>query len=241
MTVRLSIDGPVLALFLCACLYLAGASWLRDHPEHDPDAPLSLSDPVGWATARKLAALREDGALCRDFLRRSDIAFTAYDPVGEGTCRRADRLSVANDRTRGQALRPAGAQATCPVQAGLALWLRRAVQPAAQATLGSRVVGLRHLGTYSCRRIGGGEEGRWSEHATGNAIDIAAFDLADGRTVRVLQDWDGEADKAAFLHRVRDDACTWFGTALSPDYNRAHADHLHLDQAARGFGTGYCR
>jgi hypothetical protein len=31
-----------------------------------------------------------------------------------------------------------------------------------------------------------------------------------------------------------------FGTVLSPDYNAAHADHFHFDQAARGFG-GLCR
>jgi hypothetical protein len=31
-----------------------------------------------------------------------------------------------------------------------------------------------------------------------------------------------------------------FGTVLSPEYNAAHADHFHLDQAARTFG-GVCR
>jgi len=31
-----------------------------------------------------------------------------------------------------------------------------------------------------------------------------------------------------------------FGTVLSPDYNPAHADHLHFDQASRGSG-GMCR
>ena len=45
---------------------------------------------------------------------------------------------------------------------------------------------------------------------------------------------------ASFLHRLRDGACRVFGTVLSPDYNAAHSDHLHLDQAARGFG-GVCR
>jgi hypothetical protein len=35
---------------------------------------------------------------------------------------------------------------------------------------------------------------------------------------------------------VRDGACRLFATTLSPDYNAAHADHLHLDQANRGAG-----
>ncbi|WP_232495471.1 extensin family protein [Novosphingobium kaempferiae] len=55
------------------------------------------------------------------------------------------------------------------------------MQPAPEAMLGERVVRLEHLGTANCRRIGGGETGNWSEHAIGNAIDIAAFVLADGR------------------------------------------------------------
>ena len=64
--------------------------------------------------------------------------------------------------------------------------------------------------------------------------------LEDGRRVSVLRDWKGDDEKAAFLRRARDEACSVFGTVLSPDYNAAHADHLHLDQAARGFG-GVCR
>ena len=112
--------------------------------------------------------------------------------------------------------------------------------PAATALLGSRITRIEHYGAFSCRRLYGRSEGRWSEHATGNAIDIAAFVLADGRRITVREDWMGEGARARFLHRVRDGACRVFGTVLSPDYNAAHSDHLHLDQAARGFG-GVCR
>jgi hypothetical protein len=114
--------------------------------------------------------------------------------------------------------------------------------------LGSRVTGLEHYGTNNCRRIGGGRDGNWSEHATGNAIDIAAFKLADGRRIVVRRDWaqpeaDGVADsEAMFLRQVRDAACQEFATVLSPDYNAAHADHLHLDQAPRGAAAwSFCR
>ena len=47
-------------------------------------------------------------------------------------------------------------------------------------------------------------------------------------------DWPAGGPKAAFLRDVRDGACGLFATVLSPDYNAAHADHLHFDQAARG-------
>lgn len=221
-------------------LFVAARAWLAEHPEHDPWAPLSIDDPIGWATQRKVMALRDDPAQCRAVLDRAGIAFAVREPAGEAACRRTDRTVLSGEPERGLVLRPTGADATCPVAAGLALWLRHSVQPAAQTGLGARVVALEHYGTNSCRRVGGGNSGRWSEHASGNAIDIAAFVLADGRRVSVLDDWEGTDDRAAFLKVARDGACEVFGTTLSPDYNAAHADHLHLDQAQRGLG-GYCR
>jgi len=104
------------------------------------------------------------------------------------------------------------------------------------------VTGVDHAGSYSCRRIGGGSEGRFSEHGTADAIDVIGFRLAGGDTVTVLRDWNGEAKRAAFLRAVRDGGCRLFSTALSPDYNAAHADHLHFDQASRGaMGGRLCR
>lgn len=226
-------DRLAVGLLLLAALLLAGRAWLADHPQHDPWAPLDLTDPPGWATQRKLASLRSDPEECRAVLERSGVSFAALEPAGEGTCRRADRTQL-----RSAPFSPARPVTTCPVAAGLEVWLSQSVQPAAGELLGSPIARVEHLGTFSCRRIGGG--GNWSEHATGNAIDIAAFVTEDGQRIRVLGGWDGEGAGADFLHRVRDGACDVFGTVLSPDYNAAHADHLHLDQAARGLG-GFCR
>ena len=237
-------DRIALALLALACLFLAGQAWLHDHPEDNPWAPLSLADPQGWATARKIAALRSDQAQCQAFLARAGIPAKPLAPVGSGMCRRADRERLAAPAHADVRLRPAGAQATCAIDAGIAWWLSHGVQPAAEKFMDSKVVRLEHLGTYNCRRIGGGDSGSWSQHATGNAIDISAFVLADGRRISVLKDWKAKpahAKQAAFLHAVRDAACTAFSTVLSPDYNAAHANHLHLDQARRSAGWNACR
>lgn len=218
-----------------------GGLWLRAHPEYDPRAPLTIDQADTWVTRGKIARVRDDRDVCRAFLRLSDIAATALEPAGIGECRRDDRKRLAAPDRLDIALRPSGAQATCAVDAGLALWLYRVVQPAAEELLRARVKRLEHLGTANCRRIGGGDTGNWSEHASGNAIDIAAFVLADGRRVSVLRDWSGGTAKANFLHTVRDGACASFSTVLSPDYNAAHTDHLHLDQARRRSGWSACR
>jgi len=77
------------------------------------------------------------------------------------------------------------------------------------------------------------EGASWSEHATADAVDIAAFRLADGTRITLVGDWDDRGSKARFLRDVRDGACGLFSTVLSPDYNAAHRDHFHLDQAER--------
>jgi hypothetical protein len=231
---RFRLDRLLILLLLAGGLYVAGRAWLADNPQHDPWAPLNLADPPGWATQQKLADLRGDPAECRAVLDRSGVEFTALDPAGEGECRREDR-TVLSDAP----LSPNSPPATCAVAAGFELWMRRGVQPAAEELLGSAVARVEHFGTYSCRRIYGRSEGAMSEHATGNAIDIAGFVLEDGRRISLIADWD-DAEKGAFLHQVRDEACGIFGTVLSPDYNAAHADHFHFDQASRGFGS-VCR
>jgi hypothetical protein len=236
---RFSLDRWAIGLLVVAGLLLAGWNWLRDHPEYNPWAPLNIDDPLTWTTRQKIAGLRDEPRQCRAFLERSSIEFRTLPPTGEGACRRRDRLVLEPDRPAGLVLRP-GAQATCMVNAGLAIWLRHGVQPAAETLFGSRVVEIEQLGTYSCRRIAGSESSRWSEHATGNAIDIAGFRLEDGRRISVLKDWSAGSDEAAFLHSVRDSACEIFGTVLSPEYNRAHADHFHLDQAGNRSWQSYC-
>ncbi|MCV0381889.1 MAG: extensin family protein [Erythrobacter sp.] len=227
-------DRRFIAVLILVAIFVGGRSWLAEHPEHDPWAPLDLTDPPGWATEAKLRALQDDVPACRAVLDRSEVAFTALDPAGDGQCARPDRT-----RLDGYPLSPDSPPTTCPVAIALELWQRDGINPAAQEIFGSEIARIEHLGAYSCRRLYGRESGGWSEHATGNAIDIAGFVLEDGTRISVLGDWEDEGDKGRFLHRVRDGACRAFSTVLSPDYNAAHADHFHLDMSGRW--SGLCR
>ena len=236
-TVRLIL----LALLVVGTALLVG--YARLHPEAVPWTELDLAQPIGPFTGRKLAGLADDGPRCRALLDRAGVRVTARPARQDGpNCGFADGVRLADGGALTIAYTPAGADLACPVAAGLALWEWHVVQPAAQRHLGQRVVRIEHLGAYQCRRLYGGEDGAWSEHATADALDVAAFRLADGRRISILDAWRGPDAEAAFLREVRDGACRVFATVLSPDYNAAHRDHLHLDQAARG-ATGWraCR
>ncbi|WP_374944684.1 extensin family protein [Sphingomonas sp.] len=231
------------AVGIGTALVLAVLLWasVRGRPQDLPWTPLDLGQPPGLFTAGKLAALGRDAPQCRALLDRAGVRYAALPAGGDGPrCGYADGVRFAPGGARRIAMRPASVGMACPVAAALAIWEWSVVQPAAQRHFGASVVAIDHLGSYNCRHIAGRES--WSEHATADAIDVAGFRLSDGMRITVLHDWKGSGAKAAFLREVRDGACTVFTTTLSPDYNAAHADHLHLDEADRGtMGWRACR
>ncbi|MCT8002297.1 extensin family protein [Sphingomonas sanguinis] len=234
-----------LLVVIAGAAVLALLLWgmMRQRPQDVPWAPLDLGQPVGLFTGRKLTALTQDAAKCRGLLDQAGIAYTALPArTPEAQCGYDDAVRFASGGARAIGYRPAALGVSCPVAASLALWEWNSVQPAARALLGAEVVAIDHLGSYNCRRINGRSSSDWSEHARANAVDIAGFRLSDGRRISVVRDWRDQGAVGRFLRQVRDDACDLFATTLSPDYNAAHADHFHLDQAYRGpMGWRACR
>jgi hypothetical protein len=233
----------LLLLALLGLALLLAWAHFRSHPEDLPWTRLDLSQPVGAFTGRKLAGLGGEGAECRALLARAGVRF---DPLPARTdsaqCGYADAVRFRPGGALSIDYAPRDLGATCPVAAALALWEWHVVQPAAIEHFGTQVASIEHFGSYSCRRLYGRAEGGWSEHARANAVDIAGFRLRDGTRLSVLNDWDDEGPPAAFLRDVRDGACKLFATVLSPDYNAAHRDHFHFDQAGRGeVGWRACR
>ncbi len=115
-------------------------------------------------------------------------------------------------------------------------WIRNAVAPAAYQILGSELASVQSMGSYACRNvIGSKRTDRRSGHAIANAIDIGGVTLKDGRRLTVLNDWTSpDPQVQRFLTTIHDSACRRFGTVLSPAYNAAHRNHLHLeDDGAR--------
>ncbi|MPZ57929.1 MAG: extensin [Rhizobiales bacterium] len=136
-------------------------------------------------------------------------------------------------------LKPAATLA-CPIVSALDQWITTAVQPAAMRWFGQPVVGIRQISAYSCRGMNGNPRARISEHAFGNALDIAAFTLADGRTITIKRGWRGSPEEVGFLHDVQGAACQSFSTVLAPGSNRFHYDHIHVDLMRRGGGRVVC-
>jgi hypothetical protein len=195
-------------------------------PQHNPFKPLDLTIKPGVLTGFKLDALGANKQVCFLLLDAAGVKYTRQDRTSD-----TPECGVADGLTLDQSLTPYSGTLTmsCRLAATLYMWERYVVLPAAEEELGQKVKRIETLGSYACRRVNSASTGRWSEHARGEAVDIAGFTLADGSRVMVKDAFNADSREGRFLRRVRDKACGLFSTTLSPDYNAQHADHLHFD------------
>jgi hypothetical protein len=175
-----------------------------------------------------------DGAACRASLRASGVTFAAL----------ADRANpdpqlcgIPHGVRLGRGPSGIAYQPELVLDCSLALHLpevEAVIQRVATVALGQRIARIRTFGTYSCRDMVGWL-GTKSEHSFANAIDIAAFDTADGRSITVLRDFYQPTPAGKFLRRVHDElrADTRLSYVLGPDHDAAHKNHFHLDHGVR--------
>ena len=129
----------------------------------------------------------------------------------------------------------------CPIVSALDRWIIDAVQPSANRWFGQPVTEIRQISAYSCRGMNGQPGAHISEHAFGNALDISALVLADGRKITVEKGWKGTVEEQAFLHDVQLAACDQFTTVLAPGSNVHHYNHIHVDLMRRASGRRICQ
>jgi hypothetical protein len=128
----------------------------------------------------------------------------------------------------------------CPIISEIDRWLLDVVQPAAEIYYGQHVAELR-VGSYSCRSMNNQAGAARSEHSYGNAMDVMAFHLADGREVTVERGWRASEADQGFLREVFLGACQIFGTVLAPGSDAFHYNHIHIDLARHNGGRVICK
>jgi hypothetical protein len=129
----------------------------------------------------------------------------------------------------------------CPVVSALDTWLASDVQPAAMRWFGVPLVEIKQFSAYSCRPVNNQPGNGLSEHAFGNALDIAVFTFADGRKVNVEHGWRGAPEEQGFLRDIHAAACRHFSTVLGPGADVFHYNHFHVDMRQRRNGYTVCR
>jgi hypothetical protein len=218
-------------------------------------APSSLRDDFSSVPYDRRPLVDTQNAATRSGVTRSPLRDPSYGqaaPSREVTQEEDSRFVVApivplrsqdNVPVTGSpqpvAVKPAATLA-CPIVSELDRWLANSVQPAAMRWFGAPVAEIKQISAYSCRGMNGNSFARISEHAFGNALDIASFTLTDGRTITVKGGWHGLPEEQGFLRDVQAAACDQFTTVLAPGSNAYHYDHIHVDLMHRRDGHRTC-
>lgn len=218
--------------FIILTIATLGYRWLP--PYYNPFTPLTLDDPPGRITQYKLRRLTPEACASlllqanqRDLIRTQPVADSG------GAC-------PLNNVVRVRDFGPVGLNssflASCPLALSSALFISQQARPLTKRYTGSKLARIDHLGSFACRNIYHRPDARRSEHATAEALDIAAFRLANGERVTVLNGWKATTTQP-WLKAMLAASCGYYGNGLGPEYNAAHANHFHLGM--RGFGL--CR
>ncbi len=215
-------------------------------PDPRPQPRPATVETVRPPDARPPAQAQNESAIrggpsepCRARLRTLGVKFSAAAPISvNGGCRVPAPLAIT-EIAPGVRLTP-DSRLNCQTAEALATWVRDVVLPASATELGSRPTALVHDSTYVCRRRNGRPDGKLSEHAIGNAIDIKSIAFA-GRDAFPIQRWNGRVSaEKRFQAQLRKGACEYFSTVLGPGTNAAHATHFHFDLAQRKGGYRLC-
>lgn len=158
----------------------------KGEPEKKPDATQAAEAPTPdvWSDTEIISALRQ----CMRLLAPISAKIEVSEPLKHEQC--GDPAPVVLRSIDNVDLQPP-AVVNCAMVASLYRWVEDTLQPTAQEVLGTRITRLRNLSGYACRNRNGSVHSadKLSEHARANAIDIASFVTADGRTIDVARDW----------------------------------------------------
>jgi len=212
-------------------------------PSYPNYLPLPSSVPPAPSPAGAPQSLAPPGLLQSSGGDRGTTG-SSYPPPS-ATRAPAEAIPLGRPASPGLAAVPATLTPTatlaCPLVSTLDRFISEHVQPAAVRWFGQPVVEIKQISAYSCRGMNGDPRASISEHAFGNALDIAAFTFADGHRITVKDGWHGAPEEQGFLHDVQGAACEMFATVLAPGSNEYHYDHIHVDLMRRASGRIICQ
>jgi hypothetical protein len=183
----------------------------------------------------------DEHSACVAELRSLGVVFQDISRIDGGNGCGIDKPIKVSEALPGIRLKPDGVF-RCPVALALARWMKESVIPAAAAAAPDqgRITTINQASSYICRLRNGADTGKVSEHARGNAIDVASFSFEKGKDIAVKPRREDPTLVGAFQRAVSASGCLYFATVLDPESDAAHETHFHLDVIERKGGYRYC-
>jgi hypothetical protein len=229
------------ALLIAALLALAAEAAAQGVPlprARPADAPQTIPLPPLRPAILPTPTEPPPPSACQ--IRLPDIAAAEIIPpvIGTNGCGIDDavKLSAVKTRDNGRIAIAPPATLRCSTAEAIAHWLRDDVAPIA-ATLGAPLASVTNFAAYECRGRNRVVGALISEHGKGNALDIRALTLANGKH---YEPTDVAVSKDA-RERLKASACARFSTVLGPASDGYHENHVHVDLAERRSGYRICQ
>src|SRR5262245_34051363 len=212
------------------------------------NVPLPRPRPPFWPEPRSFAEAAGPGfdttsvtsALSDCDQRLMEIAAIELLPrlIGPGECGNGDMIrlnAVRLPNDKRVEVTPT-AVLRCAMAESFAAWVRDEASRHVAAQ-GDALHSVETYGSYACRSRNWVADAKLSEHGKGNAIDVRALVLADGRHVTLTD----ETVSKPLRDNLRDSACHRFETVLGPGADSQHNNHIHLDSIERNNGARICQ
>jgi hypothetical protein len=157
------------------------------------------------------------------------------DECGSGDLVRLEAVILPNRGSRVDITPPATLR--CVMAEAIADWVREDLTPLAELSFGSMPRAVQSYAGYNCRPRNNIPGAMTSEHGKGNALDVGAIKLSNGKAID-LADPDLDPDVRESL---KGSACRRFSTVLGPGSDAYHENHVHLDLRERRNGYRICQ
>lgn len=168
-----------------------GAKAAEPAPQAPPAPPAAAAQPAppaSWSEAEITSARQQ----CSTLLTPLQVMVQELPPLKQDKCGTPAPVALKKlgPAAGGVELSPP-ATLNCAMVAKLDAFVEKTLQPAAREAFGSPVVRFNQASGYVCRGRNGDlmANGKLSEHALANALDVASFTLADGRVIDVGKHW----------------------------------------------------
>lgn len=183
----------------------------------------------------------EDFETCRKELAQLGAKFKVPDmPAAEQKCTVANPVQItAIGSAVGEVAFPGEPILNCVFAKRFTAWVSDIAAPVVRAETGEMLAAIATGPGFECRGRNGDSSGKISEHALGNAIDIASFKLKSKESMPVANVAKSENVESRWLMALRTSACGYFTTVLGPGANAAHAEHYHFDLGLHGKSGNY--
>jgi len=118
-------------------------------------------------------------------------------------------------------------------------WIGDVAAPLTLAYFGTKLSEVDIGAAFVCRNRYNLPGEKISEHAKGDAVDVTAFRLENGRNLSVEASSASAEIDGVWIKTLRATGCGYFTTILGPGSNEAHKAHLHFDYEMRGGNYNY--